>query len=76
MHEQPYSTSIEKVVCLAATVASARLQCRFHAHRLDVADTTHPRQLRDVETKQATQPAVVRQQPLRDVGDGLSTDAG
>ena len=54
----------------------SQLQGRFHPHRLGVADPAHPRQLRDVEAKEAAQAAVVRQQSLRDVGDRLSPDTG
>ena len=44
--------------------APSQLQRCFHAHGLGVADPAHPRQLRHVETKEAPQPALVRQQAI------------
>ena len=55
---------------------SSQLQRRFHAHGFGVADPAQPRQLRNVQSKEAAQPAVVRQQPLRDVRDRFAADAG
>ena len=37
---------------------------RFHAHGFGVADPAYPCQLRDVESKESTQPTMVRQQSL------------
>jgi hypothetical protein len=48
----------------------------LHTHRFGVTQTTDPCQLRHVQTEESAQPAVVRQQPLRDIRDRLAADAG
>jgi hypothetical protein len=61
---------------LPADQAPSQLQRSLQAHRFGVTQTTDPRQLRHVQAKESAQPAVMRQQPLRDIGDRFAPDAG
>ena len=54
-----------------SAASASQLQRGFQAHGLGIAHPTYPRQLDQVHAKEPTQPAMVRQQPLREVGYGL-----
>jgi hypothetical protein len=44
-------------------------ECRLEAHQFGIADGPHLGQFRQIHAKQAAQAAVLRQQPLRHIGD-------
>jgi hypothetical protein len=51
-------------------------ECRLEAHRFGIADAPHLGQFRQIHAEQAAQAAVLRQQPLRHIGDSRAARAG